>query len=648
MISSLRRSLDHWVVRGLFLLMVVSFVIWGVGDVLRQVFFNSPTWVAKVDGQTIEGQQFQTEFQRAMAQASRRLPQGQEPTAKMRSQVGEIVLQRMITEAALRHHLARLRIVTPDAAVRAVVFAMPEFHDSSGKFSRQVMASLLANNGLTQDQFLQDVRQQLSKQQLLQAIAVGARPSKTETDTLFEAEFEKRSATMAAFPIESTPPPPPPSEAQLKRWYANHPWDYRAPEYRKIQVVILSPETLASQIKITDAELHAAYEQNKAAYVTPAKRTAEVLTVPDEAKAKALATQWSGSVDWKQMQAAASKAGGSAVELNDATERMFPDPALGKAVFAASPDTVAGPVKGALAWYVIKVTQATAGGSKSFDDVKPQLRDRILAAKATDLMYDRANKLDDLLGNGTPMDKLPSGLGVKGVSGTLDASGNDLKGNPAPVPGPPALRQAVIQAAFKTRPGDLPQMVEVHTPSTGGTAYYAINVEQIIRAKQKPFDTVKQQVAGDWTDHQHEREAEVRAAKMLSALNGGQSFADAATVAGVKAQTTPLVTRSESAQGMPPELQKVLFGLKKGEPTMVETPDNFVVAQPAQIVDPAPKSDPADYAKLETALQRSMASDIGRHLYRGAAPARQSAGEPEELRQYRAAPASVRVTGKVR
>lgn len=610
MISAFRRSLDHWVVRGFFLLMVVAFVIWGVGDVLRQIFFNSPTWVAKVDGQTIEGQQFQAEFQRAMSQAARNLPQGQEPTAKLRGQVGEIVLQRMITEAALRHDLRRLRVVTPDAAVRSVVFAMPQFHDSSGKFSSQVMASLLANNGLSQDQFLENVRQQLTQQQLLQAVAAGAWPSKTESKTLFEAEYEKRSATTAEFPIESTPAPAPPSEAELKRWYANHPWDYRAPEYRKIQAVLLSPETLASQIQITDADLHAAYEQSKAAYVTPAKRTAEVITAPDEAKAKALAGQWSGSADWKTMQAAAGKAGGSAVELNDATERMFPDPALAKAVFAASPNAVTGPVKGALAWYVLKVTQATAGSSKSFDDVKQQLRDRILAAKATDLMYERANKLDDLLGNGTPMDKLPGNLGVAGVTGTLDANGNNLQGSPAPIPGPPALREAVIQAAFKVHPGDLPQMVEVHTPSTGGIAYYAINVEQIIPAKQKPFDTVKQQVVGDWTDHQREHAAEVAATKMLTALNGGQSFADAATVAGVKVQTTPLVTRSETAQGMPPELQKVLFGLKKGEPAMVETPNSFVVAEPAQIIDPALESDPTDYDRLETLLEQSMQRDL--------------------------------------
>ena len=34
---------------------------------------------------------------------------------------------------------------------------------------------------------------------------------------------------------------------------------------------------------------------------------------------------------------------------------------------------------------------------RSFDEVKGELRDRVIAEKAADLIYDRANKLDNLL-----------------------------------------------------------------------------------------------------------------------------------------------------------------------------------------------------------------------------------------------------------
>ncbi len=608
MITAFRRYLETWVVRGFFLIMVVAFVVWGVGDVFRMV--GTSTWVAKVAGQTIEAPQFQGEFQRDMNQATRRLPPGQEPTAELRRQVGQTTLQRMVGQAALRHELDRLRIVTPDVAVRAQVLAMPAFHGSDGKFSRPAFEALLRNNGLNEARFLGMVREDLAQRQLLEAVSAGATVPQTETHALYAAEFEKRSADMAEFPIAAAPAPPAPTDAELQRWYDNHPDAYRTPEYRRIKAIVLSPQTLAKEIAISDTDLRAAYEQNKAQYITPAKRSAEVLSVPDEAKAKALAAQWSGGADWTAVQAAAQKDGGSGIELTDATQPEFPDPDLARAVFAAAMDTVVGPVKGALAWHVLKVTKTEPGSEKSFDAVKDELRNQVLAGKATDLMYERANKVDNLLGNGTPLDQMPSDLGLAGVAGTLDAQGNAKNGEPAPIPGAAELKAALIAAAFQAQKGDMPQLVEVHTPSTGGSAYYAVSVEDIMPPAEKPFDEVKARVQEDWTADRQRHEAETQAAKMLTALKGGQSMADAATVAGVQVRRSPLVTRNAPAEGMPPELQHVLFGLKKGEPTMVETPYSFLVALPAETVEPDPKADPTGYERLHTAINGSMGRDL--------------------------------------
>src|SRR5580692_8996759 len=91
MISQFRRYTDSWIARGFFIIMAVSFVGWGIsGDIFR--LMGPPTWVAKVAGQTIEIPTFQAEYQRAMAQQTRSLPSGQEPTADLRRQVGQQTL----------------------------------------------------------------------------------------------------------------------------------------------------------------------------------------------------------------------------------------------------------------------------------------------------------------------------------------------------------------------------------------------------------------------------------------------------------------------------------------------------------------------------------------------------------------------------
>ena len=93
------------------------------------------------------------------------------------------------------------------------------------------------------------------------------------------------------------------------------------------------------------------------------------------------------------------------------------------------------------------------------------------------MIYDRANKVDNVLGSGASLDEMPSDLGLAGVLGTLDAAGSTADGTPAPIPGPAELKAALIKAAFDTQKGDPPRLVEVPTPSTGGSAYYALSVE---------------------------------------------------------------------------------------------------------------------------------------------------------------------------
>ncbi|HTI81243.1 MAG TPA: SurA N-terminal domain-containing protein [Acetobacteraceae bacterium] len=609
MITAFRRYLGTWVVRGFFLIMVAAFVLWGVGDVVRMVG-TSPTWVAKVGDQTVESQQLQEAYQRQMAQITAKLPSGQEPSQEVRNSVAKTTLQQLIGQAALDQELQRLHIVAPDAAVRQSVFATPAFNGPSGQFDRQTFETVLRNNGLTEPRFLDMVRGQLQERQLLEAVTAGAAASESMLHPLYESQFEKRSANTVEFPLAAASEPSGSTEAELQRWYDNHPDQYSAPEYRRIKAVVLSPETLAKDIPITEADLHAAYQQHLSDYVKSEKRSAEVISVSEEAKANALATTWKSGADWGSMQKAAKEAGGTAIALDDATQSQFPDAGLAKTVFGAAQDTVTGPTKGALGWYLVRVVNISAGSTRSFAEVQDLLRNQVLAAKAADMMYDRANKVDNALGTGADLDHMPDNLGLVGVAGTLDAEGETQAGTPAPIPGPPELKAALIKAAFTTPKSEPPQLVEVQTPSTGGSAYYAVSVEDIIPPAVKPFDTVKQQVTDGWTQDQRRRTEEAAATKLLTAVKGGQSLADAATVAGVTVRRTPLVTREARTEGMPAQLVQVLFGLKKGEPTMVETPDGFIVATPAEIVEADPKTDPAGFDQLRTAVIRSIAGDL--------------------------------------
>ena len=617
MITAFRSYLSTWVVRGLFGLLVFAFAVWGIGgDVLRLIGQRN-NWVARVGATTIEAPQAQQAFQSQLQQVSRMLGAGNEPTPDMRRSVATQAVEQLIAQTLLTQEAQRLRIAVPDDALRQAVYTLPAFHGPGGQFDRARFEQVLRSNGMNEAHFLELMRTDLRQRQMTEALRAGATPPDVLARALFNFQGEKRSASIVELPFSAAKSPADPGEDVLRRWWENHPDLYRTPEFRRVRAVVLSPQTLAKDIQVTDDELRTSYEAHKSEYVTKEKRSAEVLSLPDEAKANALASAWRSGADWATVQQDAKNAGGVGVELKDATEAEFPSPELGRAVFAAAPGQVSAPIKGPFGWNVIRVSQVTPGGERGFDQVKEELRNRLLAEKATDLMYDRANKLDNLLGGGTGLDQLPGDLGLGAVTGTLDLQGNTLSGEPAPIPGPPELRSAIATAAFQAQKGDPPRLTEVPTPSIGGSSYYALEVEDITPAARKPFETVRQQVLQDWTHDAVRKEQETAAAKMLTVVKAGSSLADAAREAGLSVHETPLTTRGAPAPGFPAELVKPLFATKQGEPTMVETPTGFIVAVPAATEEPDPKSDEAGFRRVRDALAGSISSDIELSLVRG-------------------------------
>jgi len=608
MISTFRAYLNTWVVRALFIVLVLAFATWGVGDVLRMA--GNDTTVARVGSVKIEPAEAQEAFQRQLAQVTRMLGGKLEPTPEIRRSVAAQALDRLIGQALLDQAARDLRIAVADQAVVQAVYQVPAFQGSNGQFDRARFEQLLRSNNLTEPRFLDLMRADLRQRQLLEAVRAGAAPSDTLARAVFDFQNEKRAADMVTLPFSAAKPPAAPDEATLRRWWENHPDAYRTPEYRRIKAVILAPQTVAKGMTISDDELRAAYENRKAEYVTPGKRSAEVVSAPDEAKAKALAASWTGGADWARMQQEAKAAGGVAIEFNDATRQEFPSPELGQAVFDAKPDAVSDPIHGPAGWAVVRVTKVLPASERGFDQVKDELRDRVLADKAADVIYDRANKLDSILGSGSSLDQLPTDLGLAAVTGTLDAGGNTTEGRPAPLPGSPELRDAIVAAAFAAHKGDPPHLTEVQTPSTGGSSYYALELEDVTPAAPKPFDAVQDQVRADWTEDATHKEQEIAAAALLAAVKGGEKLADAAPRDGLTVVRSPPTGRAEPAPGVPGELIQPLFAAKPGEPTMVRTPDGFVVAVPAMVEHPDPKTDPIGYGRVREALSGALSNDV--------------------------------------
>ena len=128
---------------------------------------------------------------------------------------------------------------------------------------------------------------------------------------------------------------------------------------------------------------------------------------------------------------------------------------------------------------------------------------------------------------------------------------------------------------------------------------------------QEPYDQVHAQVLADWTRAQLMREAEIKAAALFHAVDTGQTLDVAAQAAGDAVSMSPAFTRNAPASGMTTQMQNVLFSLKLGQATMLQTATGFTVATLAKIVQPTPAQDPSDYAEALQSMTKSLQNDVG-------------------------------------
>jgi peptidyl-prolyl cis-trans isomerase D len=143
-------------------------------------------------------------------------------------------------------------------------------------------------------------------------------------------------------------------------------------------------------------------------------------------------------------------------------------------------------------------------------------------------------------------------------------------------------------------------------------------VEDIMPPAPRPYEEVAEAVLADWTQAAIRRSQEEAAAKILEAIKGGQSLADAAVIADLPVRRLPEISRgARPAEEVPLQLVTPLFELKLGEATMVETVDGFAVAVLAEIQPAAPDADPIGYGQVRDALGSAIGDDVQAALTAG-------------------------------
>ncbi len=587
----------------LFALLIASFGAWGIGDI-----FQGPTHsynVADVGEVEIDQQEFSRSLRQELARLAPQFGGRLDIEQAQAFGVVQQVMERLVNRALFEQHASDLGLVVTDDQLRSQIATLPVFQSESGRFNRLAYETALRNSGLTEAAFLTDLRGDIQRQQVVNAISGAVAMPRTMADLLYRYSAETRTGETVVFRNDSIPEIADPGEAQIEEYYKAHSDDFLAPEFRKVTVLQIDPAKLTGEAAVSEEMLAEEYELRIESFSVPERRSVSQILYPNEEAAKdAVAKLREG----RNFATVAEETGAGApvalglVTLNDLSAQL---PALAEAAFAVEKDGVSDPVQSPLGWHLVHVSEIEEGQIFPLEEVADQLREQLKIGLATDTAISLANALDDTMAGGSNLEEAAGALGLTVESyDRVDRGGNDESGEKiADLPDD----RTFINTVFSTEIGEESLLTET---AQGG--YFIVRVLDTIPATAKPLADVRDDVIAAWKDAERARLLTAQATELVEAVNKGGDFAELAQERGLTMTTTPALRRFNTTPSadIPVDLPTKLFELEEGKAASVQDNDGVMVARLVEITA-------APEAEAETsiaALQSNLAPRIQRDI----------------------------------
>ena len=603
MLHAMRKGASGWLAKGVLLLLVASFGVWGIGGDMLSSSVGSN--VIEVGDTSVSLGEFQRDYQRNLNLLSARF--NTQLTQEQARQFGlaQMTVNQIASRALIDEKTKSLGLSADDDAVRKMIQRQPTFQNQFQQFDRFMFEQFLARNGYSEGEYIEIVRNDITGDQLFGTLSQGVNKAPTVlVDTFYAYLAEKRTAKYIDILDSSIGFAPAPTDEELEALIKENPENYSAPEYRKISYILLTPETLAAETDISDDDLKAEYEARKSEFDTPETRAVIQMIFENEDKATAAHKKITDGADFAEIAMSDLQLTPSDIDLGMMSKTdLLPE--LQGPVFDLEKGGVTQPVKTILGWHVAKVEDIVPGEEQNFEAVKDQLKKDILQNKAQELLYTEATKLEDEFAGGANLNEAAETLDLPVVTTDwIDASGSDKSSNP--LDGLPTVT-GFLSEAFARQVGD---DVEVSETADGG--YYAVVVDQVETAAVKPLADVKEQVTQDWQANWRHEEARKKAEELLVKLNAGEDFEKIVTEMGLTMQTSSAVLRSGSAEELSPVARDGLFDLQPGAygVNVNQAGNGTLLYGVADIIPADPSADEDAFAQMSEQITASIRAGI--------------------------------------
>lgn len=582
-------------------------VLAGGGLVLTDVggFFRggvSATDVANVGNLTISAREFDRNIRNVLAR------QGITPSEAYQSGLMDSVLRNEVNTRLLTIGTHDMGLKVSDEEVARQIRSMTEDFANTETNPKLVIQSMLRQQGISEGEFIDSIRQQTVNTLLTDSIRSAANfVPEPLAQTLYAYENESRTVNVITLTNNSVRDIVEPTDESLQSFYEANKFFYLIPEHRTITIATLNTDMLEDRVEITEEELQQAYDSAIETFQQPQQRSLEQAIVTDASDAEAILAQ---ANEGKSLKNAVTNVtgSGSAYQASSDFEKSGLLEDIADPVFAATKGDVIGPIETPLGFHVIKVTNIIAPETTPFAEVRDDLRHNILQDRLIDEMIDAANAIDDRLAGGETLETVVSEMGLTTEKiGPFKESGMKMDSDDDALKSYESDRDDIIAAAYDFEEGDIAPVMEL---SDG--RFVAIRIDSVKPREYKSLDSVKADLKKRWIDQQKALTNKARAQDALTSIQEGQDFKDAAQKLGAVTRTYKNLKRQDPGQSnIPAGALDQIFNVKAGQTLLTPVENGFALVQVTDIITPdIADAKEEDREQIMQALVRVVPNEI--------------------------------------
>ena len=609
MLDLLRRGAKSWVAKLLIALLVISFAVWGIGDIFQT---SGRTAVATVGDEEVTVDEYANALSARQTQLSRQAGR-LVSFADMRAYgIDRSVLAGLVRDAAMRAETREIGLSAPDMAVAERIRKESAFQGPGGEFSDQAYRLFLSQQRMTPVEFETLIRSMIAQDLVTGAVSGAEVMAPGYAARIAAWENETRSVRLLTLPLETAEDPGVPEDATLDAYYEAEGERFREPERRYGRYLVVDVEELAAAAAPDDKTLRARYEDEKHRFVTKPTRTVDQITFPSLADAEAARSRITAGEATFETVAEEHGQTGEGLSLGTVSRGDLPE-ASDSAVFAIDAVGEIAAVETPFGGALLRVTALTAGGATPFEAVRDQLAREVAREQAAARAPDIANEIEELRAAGKTFEEIAEETEATfgrieglGTDGTL-ADGSQADG---------LLAESEV-ARELTDALEAEERDFVELPDGG---YFVAMVERITPSEIPPLETVRDDVVEAWQREERLKALETRADRIAEGIKRGTGATLATFAAGIgrQAAETGFFTRNTPPEEVPAPLVEEIFRAETGGVVTARLPEGggVVLAEVAAVEPMAPDALAGLTEQLEQALVQSLQADRREYLVR--------------------------------